>query len=88
MARLLVIEGLALEVNTREGKTNGVPNGKVYNNLVVFEFGSPYPAVILLSLKPEQVADAAGMCGKKQRFNADMSEYDGRVNYYYQGVAK
>lgn len=88
MSKTLVIEGLALEINTREGKTDGKPNGKHYDSLVVYEFGQTYPSVTTLSLKPDQLDEARGLCGKKVRLTGDMFEYQGRVNYAFTGHVK
>lgn len=82
MAREITIKGIALEINRRES------NGKAFESLILFEPGQKYPSLVKLFLKPEQVSEASTLFGKSCVVLADMSEYEGRVNYYFRGVTK
>lgn len=82
MARKAEISAIVLEVNE-------VPNkeGKTYPKLVMFETGQRYPQVLVVSLKPEQVSTVKPLVGKLVNVDVEISEYQGRVNYYYTGVS-
>jgi hypothetical protein len=83
MARTTTINAIALEVNQVPNKEN-----KVYPKLVLFEPDQRFPSVISVSLKPEQIADAQALVGKRSNVTCEFSEYQGRVNYYFVSAAK
>lgn len=58
----------ALEVSEYKSKTSG----KVFASLVVFEFGTGYPAVKKISLKDDQIGAARALVGQVVDIEIDL----------------
>jgi len=55
-----VVQGIALEVAQKRDKND---NAKVYNTLIVYEFGKMYPELLRMSVNAEKLQEAVKLPG-------------------------
>jgi len=71
-----------LEISSREYE------GKVYNNLVVYEYGQRFPNVRVLRLHADQIEEAKRILGKRASILATIYEKrDKPSQYAFAGIA-
>lgn len=75
-----VVQGLALELHSKTDKTDAK---KVYNTLILYEFGKQYPELLRVSVNPQKLAEAQKLPGQVVEVECELSIFQNRTSIHF-----
>lgn len=72
-----LVTGIVLELHKKTDKNDPT---KVYNTLVVYEPGKPFPDLLRVNIRSDKVVEAAALVGKEADIEADVTIFQQKAN--------
>lgn len=75
-----VVQGLALELHQKADKND---KSKVYNTLILYEFGKSYPEIVRVSVNPIRLSEAQKLPGQMVEVECELSIFQNRTSIQF-----